>query len=65
VLIDNTKKNEITIDTSCGDTVVSVKKGHVELRAGTIFKQIATGKQDTAGQARPGCTHPPLKNARS
>jgi hypothetical protein len=65
VLIDNTKKNEITIDTSCGDTVVSVKKGSVELRAGTVFKQIAAGKQDTAGQARPGCTHPPLKNGRS
>jgi ferric-dicitrate binding protein FerR (iron transport regulator) len=48
--------NEFTVDTSCGDTFVSVKKGSVALRAGDTVKQIAAGSQDTAGTARPGCT---------
>lgn len=51
------KKTEVTVDTSCGNTWVAVKKGRVELRAGDTVKQIAAGNQDTAGQARPGCTH--------
>ena len=50
--------NEFTVDVSCGDTWVSVKKGSVELRAGSTVKQIAAGGQDTAGTARPGCTRP-------
>lgn len=48
-------KNEFTVDTRCGNTLVTVKKGRVELRAGNSVKQIAAGGQDTAGQARPGC----------
>lgn len=48
-------KNEFIVDTRCGDTLVVVKKGRVELRAGNSVKQIAAGNQDTAGQARPGC----------
>ena len=50
------QRNEFIVDTSCGNTFVSVKKGTVELRAGSTVKQIAAGNQDTAGQARPGCT---------
>jgi hypothetical protein len=50
------KMNEYTVDTSCGNTFVAVKKGSVELRAGTTVKQIAAGGQDTAGTATPGCT---------
>ncbi len=50
------RMNEFTVDTTCGNTVVSVKKGTVELRAGNSVKQIAAGGQDTAGTARPGCT---------
>jgi hypothetical protein len=50
------KKTEVTVDTSCGNTLVAVKKGSLELRAGDSVKQIAAGNQDTAGQARPGCT---------
>ena len=50
------KKAEVTIDTSCGNTWVAVKKGRVELRAGNSVKQIAAGNQDTAGTATPGCT---------
>ena len=56
VVTDSHKRNEVTIDTSCGNTFVSVQKGSVELRAGNTVKQIAAGGQDTAGQARPGCT---------
>jgi ferric-dicitrate binding protein FerR (iron transport regulator) len=48
------KMNEFTVDTSCGNTVVAVKKGRVELRAGSTVKQIAAGGQDTAGTATPG-----------
>jgi len=48
--------NEFTLDTGCGNTLVAVKKGSVELRAGSTVKQIAAGGQDTAGTARPGCT---------
>ena len=51
--------NEFTVDTSCGNTFVSVAKGRVELRAGSTVKQIAAGNQDSAGQARPSCTPAP------
>ena len=50
------KMNKFTVDTSCGNTVVSVQAGRVELRAGNSVKQIAAGGQDTAGTATPGCT---------
>ncbi len=53
------QRNEFIVDTSCGNTFVSVKKGSVELRAGSTVKQIAAGNQDTAGTARPGCTPVP------
>jgi len=49
------KLKEFTVDVTCGDTFVSVRKGTVELRAGGTVKQIAAGSQDTAGVARPGC----------
>ena len=53
------KLNSFTVDTSCGNTFVSVQKGTVELRAGSTVKQIAAGSQDSAGTARPGCTPAP------
>jgi ferric-dicitrate binding protein FerR (iron transport regulator) len=56
VVATGAKTNEFTVDTSCGNTFVAVKKGRVELRAGGTVKQIAAGGQDTAGTARPGCT---------
>ena len=49
------QRNEFVVDTSCGNTFVAVKKGTVELRAGSTVKQIAAGNQDSAGTARPGC----------
>jgi hypothetical protein len=55
IAADSAQKNEFTVDTSCGNTFVAVKKGAVTLRAGNSVKQIAAGSQDTAGQARPGC----------
>lgn len=56
VVATGAKMNEFTVDTSCGNTFVAVKKGRVELRAGNSVKQIAAGSQDSAGTARPGCT---------
>ena len=56
VVANGRAKNEFTVDTTCGNTWVGVKKGSVELRAGNAVKQIAAGSQDSAGQARPGCT---------
>lgn len=53
------QRNEFIVDTSCGNTFVSVKKGTVDLRTGDNVKQIAAGNQDTAGTARPGCTPAP------
>lgn len=38
-----------TIDTSCGDTVVKVKNGEVELRAGGGVKKISAGAQGSVG----------------
>ena len=49
------QENIFTVDTSCGNTFVSVAKGKIELRAGDVLKEIAAGGQDTAGQAKPGC----------
>ena len=56
IITTGNQRNEFSVDTSCGNTFVAVKKGTVELRAGSTVKQIAAGNQDTAGTARPGCT---------
>lgn len=62
IIATGRQRNEFVVDTSCGNTFVSVKRGNVELRVGTdenAVKQIAAGGQDTAGTARPGCTPAP------
>lgn len=59
ITADSRKRTEFLVDTTCGDTLVSVSKGAVELRAGETVKQIAAGSQDTAGTATPGCTRRP------
>src|SRR6185295_3392605 len=56
VVATGPQQNWFTVDTSCGNTWVSVSKGKVELRAGGTVKQIAAGSQDSAGTATPGCT---------
>jgi ferric-dicitrate binding protein FerR (iron transport regulator) len=55
IISNPSRASRFTVDVSCGDTLVSVQSGRVELRAGNSVKQIAAGGQDTAGQARPGC----------
>ncbi len=56
IVADGKRRADFIVDTSCGNTFVAVKTGKVELRAGETVKQIAAGNQDSAGQARPGCT---------
>ena len=51
---DSSQENTFTVDTECGNTVVSTQTGKVELRAGGTVKQIAAGSQDSAGTAKPG-----------
>ncbi len=53
------QRNEFIVDTTCGNTFVSVKKGTVDLRTGDDVKQVPAGGQDTAGTGRPGCTPAP------
>jgi len=55
IISNPSRASRFTLDVSCGDTLVSVQSGRVELRAGNSVKQIAAGGQDTAGQAGPGC----------
>lgn len=55
------ERTEFIVDTTCGNTFVSVVRGTVELRAGSTVKQIAAGGQDTAGTATPGCTPSPKR----
>ena len=48
-------QNVFTVDATCGNTLISVAKGEVELHAVNGVKKIAPGGQDSAGQAKPGC----------
>lgn len=52
--MDRAQETTFTVDTECGNTVVSTQSGKVELRAGSTVKQIAAGSQDSAGTAKPG-----------
>lgn len=52
----DTQQNVFTVDKTCGNTLVSVTEGKVELRFGHTVKQIAAGGKDTAGQPKAGCT---------
>lgn len=56
IVASSRTKNEFTVDTSCGNTFVAVKKGSVELSAAGSVKTITEGGQETAGEPRPGCT---------
>lgn len=55
---DNSQPNVFTVDVECGNTVIATQTGRVELRAGSVTKQIAAGQTTTAGTAQPGsrCT---------
>ena len=50
------EQSVFTVDKTCGNTMVSVEKGKVELRAGHTMKEIAAGGRDSAGQPKAGCT---------
>lgn len=52
----DTEQNVFTVDKTCGNTLVSVAEGKVELRFGHTVKQISAGGKDTAGQPKAGCT---------
>lgn len=54
VVANTAQEGAFTVDTECGNTIVSTQSGKVELRAGGTVKQIAAGSQDTAGTAKPG-----------
>lgn len=53
------QRNDFIVDTTCGNTFVSVKRGTVDLRTGDDVKQVPAGGRDTIGTARPGCTPAP------
>jgi ferric-dicitrate binding protein FerR (iron transport regulator) len=55
IISNPSRASRFMVDLSCGDTLVSVQSGRVELRAGNSVKQIAAGGQDTAGTSQPGC----------
>jgi hypothetical protein len=50
-----TGQNVFTVDATCGNTLISVAEGNVELHAVNGVKKIAAGGEDSAGQAKPGC----------
>ena len=50
------KKTDFLVDTGCGNTFVSVKKGELELRGDERVVEISTREQDTIGPDNPGCT---------
>jgi hypothetical protein len=44
---DKSQANEFTVDTSCGNLIVSTKTGMAEIRAGSIVKQVRAGFSET------------------
>lgn len=55
VVSRNGAANAFTIDTECGNTVVTVKKGLVELHASGEVRKIAAGSQGSLGTPQAGC----------
>lgn len=53
------QRNEFIVDTTCGNTFVSVKRGTVDIRTGEDVKQVAAGNHDSVGTAKPGCKPAP------
>jgi hypothetical protein len=54
--VSRTEQNVFTVDSTCGNTLVSVAQGKVELLDANKVKQIVAGGQDRGGQAKRGCT---------
>ena len=55
VVADDSAATAYTIDTSCGNTIVTVKNGQVELRSGGEVKKIPAGAQGSVGTPRKRC----------
>src|SRR5688572_12755842 len=53
---DSSVKNEMVIDTRCGNTAVFVKTGQVDIRDFKLRKTIRPQSQHTVGTGKAGCT---------
>jgi hypothetical protein len=53
-IADSSQSNAFIVDTTCGNTRVMAQAGNVTLRGDGTDKQIAAGKDATAGQATDG-----------
>ncbi|HEX5702531.1 MAG TPA: hypothetical protein VFX97_04880 [Pyrinomonadaceae bacterium] len=53
---DSSRKNEMVIDTRCGNTTVFVKTGQVDIRDFKLKKTIRPQAQHTVGTGKAGCT---------
>jgi formylmethanofuran dehydrogenase subunit C len=53
VVVNEGAATSLTIDIECGNTVVKVKNGEVELRAGGEVKKISAGEQGSVGTPLP------------
>ena len=58
IVADSNQANTFTVNTQCGNTVVSTRSGLVELRAGGEVKQVPAGSQEAVGQVKPGRCKP-------
>jgi hypothetical protein len=55
VVADKKQANEFTVDTRCGNTLVSTQSGTVELR-GRVLTRVPAGSDVEVGKPKPGCT---------
>ncbi|MFY9618843.1 MAG: hypothetical protein WAM70_16600 [Pyrinomonadaceae bacterium] len=53
---DSSGKNEMVIDTRCGNTAVFVRTGRVDVRDFRLKKTIRTDSKHTVGNGKAGCT---------
>ena len=53
---DGSVKNELVIDTRCGNTTVFVRTGRVDVRDFRLKKTIKTDSKHTVGAGKAGCT---------
>ena len=53
---DSSVKNEMVIDTRCGNTTVFVRTGRVDVRDFRLKKTVRTDSKHTIGNGKAGCT---------
>jgi hypothetical protein len=54
IVADSGQPNTFTVNTQCGNTVVSTQLGLVELRAGGEVKRVPAGSEESVGKVKPG-----------